>query len=201
VTAIDIGLLGHTTRAGSRTIQDEHWCRGCGDYAALDTVQAYLPSLGLAREKIVLFSGIGCTAQTPHYRNIDGIHTIHGRAPAIATGLAMGHADLSVWVVIKDGHTLAAGGNHLINAMHSNVNVKILLYDNQPDPLSLQCDITFLGRVTDNDTAGLTEVLSAAAAHRGSALVQIRPEGQRVSPSGILRHVNRATHDETVRSK
>lgn len=197
MTALDIGLLG---LAGSSPQQEEvHWCAGCGDYAALDTVQACLPSLGLRREKIVLFSGIGCAA-APHYREIDGVHSVHGRAPAIATGLAMGRPDLSVWVVIRDGHTMAAGGNHLINSLHTNVNIKVLLYDNKPDPLSMNCDLSFLGRVADSDTAGLTEVLTAAAGHRGSGLIQIRPGGPKITPTGILRQVQRPTHDQRVRA-
>lgn len=197
MTALDIGLLG---LAGSRTRQEEiHWCPGCGDYAALDTVQAYLPALGLQREKIVLFSGIGCDA-APHYRDIDGVHSVHGRAPAIATGLAMGRPDLSIWVIIRDGHTMAAGGNHLINSLRTNVNFKVLLYDTKPDPLSMNCDVSFLGRVMDDDTAGLTEVLSAAARHRGSGLIQIRTGGQQVRPTGILRRVERPTHEEQVRA-
>jgi 2-oxoglutarate/2-oxoacid ferredoxin oxidoreductase subunit beta len=197
MTALDIGLLG---LAGSRSRQEEfHWCSGCGDYAALDTVQAYLPSLGLRREKIVLFSGIGCHA-APHYREIDGVHSLHGRAPAIATGLAMGRPDLSVWVIIRDGHTMAAGGNHLINALHTNVNFTVLLYDNKPDPLSMDCDLSFLGRVADNDPGGLAEVLTAAARHRGSGLVQIRPGGPKISPTGILRQVQRPTHEQRVRA-
>ncbi|MBP2324315.1 pyruvate/2-oxoacid:ferredoxin oxidoreductase beta subunit [Kibdelosporangium banguiense] len=197
MTALDIGLRG---LAGSPVRQEEiHWCSGCGDYAVLDTVQAYLPSLGLAREKIVLFSGIGCHA-APHYRDIDGVHSVHGRAPAIATGVAMGRPDLSVWVIIQDGHTMAAGGNHLINSLHTNVNIKVLLYDNKPDPLSLTCDMSFLGRVADNDKDGLTEVLAAAAHHRGSGLIQIRPAGPKIRPTGILRQVHRPTHEQRVRA-
>jgi 2-oxoglutarate ferredoxin oxidoreductase subunit beta len=193
VTALDAGPLTSAT--------EPYWCPGCGDYVALDTVQASLPALGLERDKIVLFSGIGCLGQTPHYRNIDGIHAIHGRAPSIATLLAKGRPELSVWVIVRDGHTMMAGGNHLITAMGSNVNIKILLYDSQPDPLSLQCEISFLGRVQDTEDllagssidsarTGLTEVLSAAAYHQGAALIQVRPKGQRISPAGILRQVH-----------
>src|SRR6185295_15759655 len=114
---------------------------------------------------VVLFSGIGC--HTPHYRDIDGMRVIHGLEPSAATGLARNRPDLSVWVAIRDGHTMMAGGNSLITAMHSNVNVKILLYDNQPDPLSLQCEISFLARVEDSDQAAVTDVLAAAGRHRG----------------------------------
>ncbi|MET0132849.1 MAG: thiamine pyrophosphate-dependent enzyme [Kibdelosporangium sp.] len=200
MTAIDIGLLGF---AGARTTDQPapvHWCEGCGDYAELDTVQALLPGLGPAAGKIVLFSGIECSGQSPTYRLTGGVHVIHGRAPSIATGLAMGRPDLSVWIAIRDGHTLATGGNHLINTLHSNVDIKVLLYDNKPDPLAMNCDMTFLGRVGYSDRPGLAEVLTAAARHRGSALVQIRPAGQRVSPTGILRQVDRPTHTDRARA-
>ncbi|TCO52332.1 hypothetical protein [Actinocrispum wychmicini] len=184
MTATHIGL------AGTRIDGDTHWCPGCGDFAALDTVQAVLPTLGLERDKIVLFSGIGCTRFT-HHRIIDGMHVVHGQGPAVVSELATSRLDLSVWVVIRDGHTMTAGGNHLIDSLRSNVNVKVLLYDTQPDPLAVGCEITFLGRAADSDLAALTEVLSRAARHRGSALVQVRPDGQVISPAGVLRQVHR----------
>lgn len=201
MTATDIGLFGF---AGSRTATDEipvaHWCASCGEVVALDTVQAMLPGLGIEPGKIVLFSGIECSRETPYYVNIGGVHVVHGRAPSIATGLAMGRPDLSVWIVIRDGNTLMTGGNHLINTLHINVDIKVLLYDSEPDPMSMDCDVTFLGRAMYSDRAGLTEVLSAAAHHRGSALVQIRPAGQVISPTGILRHAERPTYSDRARS-
>ena len=107
------------------------WCPGCGDYAILAAVQSFMPELGLEREKIVFVSGIGCAARFPYYMQTYGMHSIHGRAPAIATGLAVSRPDLSVWVVSGDGDSLSIGGNHLIHALRRNVNIKILMLNNQ----------------------------------------------------------------------
>ncbi|UQA94653.1 2-oxoacid:ferredoxin oxidoreductase subunit beta [Streptomyces halobius] len=111
--------------------QEVRWCPGCGDYAVLAAVQGFLPELGLARENIVFVSGIGCSSRFPYYMNTYGMHSIHGRAPAIATGLASSRRDLSVWVVTGDGDALSIGGNHLIHALRRNVNLKILLFNNR----------------------------------------------------------------------
>ena len=111
--------------------QEVRWCPGCGDYAILAAVQSFLPELGLARENIVFVSGIGCSSRFPYYLNTYGMHSIHGRAPAIATGLAASRPDLSVWVVTGDGDALSIGGNHLIHALRRNVNLKILLFNNR----------------------------------------------------------------------
>jgi len=111
--------------------QEVRWCPGCGDYAILAAVQKFMPELGLPRERIVFISGIGCAARFPYYMQTYGMHSIHGRAPAIATGLALSRPDLSVWVVTGDGDALSIGGNHLIHALRRNVNVKILLFNNQ----------------------------------------------------------------------
>jgi 2-oxoglutarate ferredoxin oxidoreductase subunit beta len=107
------------------------WCPGCGDYAILAALQSFMPELGLERERIVFVSGIGCAARFPYYMQTYGMHSIHGRAPAIATGLAVSRPDLSVWVVTGDGDALSIGGNHLIHALRRNVNIKILLFNNQ----------------------------------------------------------------------
>ena len=107
------------------------WCPGCGDYAVLAAVQSFMPALGLERERIVFISGIGCASRFPYYMQTYGMHSIHGRAPAIATGLSTSRPDLSVWVVTGDGDALSIGGNHLIHALRRNVNVKILLFNNQ----------------------------------------------------------------------
>ncbi|WP_333764629.1 2-oxoacid:ferredoxin oxidoreductase subunit beta [Streptomyces sp. IBSBF 2390] len=111
--------------------QEVRWCPGCGDYAILAAVQGFMPELGLARENIVFVSGIGCSSRFPYYMNTYGMHSIHGRAPAIATGLASSRQDLSVWVVTGDGDALSIGGNHLIHALRRNVNLKILLFNNR----------------------------------------------------------------------
>ena len=107
------------------------WCPGCGDYVILATVQSFLPELGIPRENVVFVSGIGCSSRFPYYLETYGMHSIHGRAPAIATGLATTRPDLSVWVVTGDGDALSIGGNHLIHALRRNVNLKILLFNNR----------------------------------------------------------------------
>jgi 2-oxoglutarate ferredoxin oxidoreductase subunit beta len=114
-----------------KTDQEVRWCPGCGDYAILAAVQGFLPELGLRRENVVFVSGIGCSSRFPYYMNTYGFHSIHGRAPAIATGLASSRPDLSVWVVTGDGDALSIGGNHLIHSLRRNVNLKILLFNNR----------------------------------------------------------------------
>ena len=185
--------------------QEVRWCPGCGDYAILAAVQGFMPELNIPRENIVFVSGIGCSSRFPYYMNTYGMHSIHGRAPAIATGLSVSRPDLSVWVVTGDGDALSIGGNHLIHALRRNVNLKILLFNNRiygltkgqysptsevgkitkstpmgsldypfnPVSLALGAEATFVGRALDSDRAGLTEVLRAAASHRGAALVEI----------------------------
>jgi 2-oxoglutarate/2-oxoacid ferredoxin oxidoreductase subunit beta len=111
--------------------QEVRWCPGCGDYAILAAFQAFLPQLEVPRENVVVVSGIGCSSRLPYYMNSYGMHSIHGRAPAIATGLAASRPDLSVWVVTGDGDALSIGGNHLIHALRRNVNIKILLFNNR----------------------------------------------------------------------
>ncbi|MEV2275944.1 2-oxoacid:ferredoxin oxidoreductase subunit beta [Nocardiopsis sp. NPDC049922] len=111
--------------------QEVRWCPGCGDYAILAAFQSFLPELGVPRENIVIVSGIGCSSRFPYYLSTYGMHSIHGRAPAIATGLASSRPDLSVWVVTGDGDGLSIGGNHLIHALRRNVNVNVLLFNNR----------------------------------------------------------------------
>jgi 2-oxoglutarate/2-oxoacid ferredoxin oxidoreductase subunit beta len=111
--------------------QEVRWCPGCGDYAILAAFQSFLPELDVPRENLVIVSGIGCSSRLPYYVNSYGLHSIHGRAPAIATGLAASRQDLSVWVITGDGDALSIGGNHLIHALRRNVNIKILLFNNR----------------------------------------------------------------------
>ena len=111
--------------------QEVRWCPGCGDYAVLASVRSFLPELGLRRENIVFVSGIGCSSRFPYYLDTYGMHSIHGRAPTIATGLAVTRPDLSVWVVTGDGDALSIGGNHLIHALRRNMNITILLFNNR----------------------------------------------------------------------
>jgi 2-oxoglutarate/2-oxoacid ferredoxin oxidoreductase subunit beta len=111
--------------------QEVRWCPGCGDYSVLAAVQFLLPELGVRPEKTVFVSGIGCSSRFPYYMETYGMHSIHGRAPAIASGIAVSRPDLDVWVVTGDGDGLSIGGNHLIHALRRNVNLKILLFNNQ----------------------------------------------------------------------
>src|SRR4029079_13723175 len=115
----------------STSDQEVRWCPGCGDYAVLKAVQNFLPDLGLRRENIVFVSGIGCSSRFPYYLETYGMHSIHGRAPSTATGIATSREDLSVWVVTGDGDALSIGGNHLIHALRRNVNMTILLFNNR----------------------------------------------------------------------
>ncbi len=217
MTAVDLGLpslggldLVPTDDAPQKakdfkSDQEVRWCPGCGDYVVLNAMQSFLPSLGLKRENIVFISGIGCSSRFPYYMNTYGMHSIHGRAPAIATGLAVTRPDLSVWVVTGDGDALSIGGNHLIHALRRNVNLKILLFNNRiygltkgqysptsepgkvtkstpmgsldypfnPLSLAIGAEASFVARTLDNDRAQLTSILTAAAQHRGSALIEI----------------------------
>jgi 2-oxoglutarate ferredoxin oxidoreductase subunit beta len=187
------------------TDQEVRWCPGCGDYVILNTIRNFLPELGLRRENMVFVSGIGCSSRFPYYLETYGLHSIHGRAPTLATGLALAREDLSVWVVTGDGDALSIGGNHLIHALRRNVNLTILLFNNRiygltkgqysptseigkvtkstpmgsldqpfnPVSVALGAEATFVGRALDSDRKGLSEVLRAAAQHRGAAFVEI----------------------------
>ena len=119
------------TKADFSSDQETRWCPGCGDYAILASVQGFMPELGIPPEKIVFVTGIGCAGRFVYYMDTYGMHGIHGRAPALATGVATSRPDLSVWVVSGDGDALSIGGNHLIHALRRNVPLKILLFNNQ----------------------------------------------------------------------
>jgi 2-oxoglutarate ferredoxin oxidoreductase subunit beta len=193
------------TRSDFVSDQEVRWCPGCGDYAILAAVQSVMPKLGIPREKFVFISGIGCSSRFPYYMNTYGLHGIHGRAPAIATGIATARPDLQVWVVTGDGDGLSIGGNHLIHALRRNVNLKILLFNNQiygltkgqysptsekgkvtkstpfgsletpfnPISLALAAESSFVARTYDVERKHLPQILERAAAHRGSAFVEI----------------------------
>ncbi|HEX2041445.1 MAG TPA: 2-oxoacid:ferredoxin oxidoreductase subunit beta [Acidimicrobiales bacterium] len=120
-----------TTKKDWASDQEVRWCPGCGDYSILTAVQMLMPELGVRRENTVFISGIGCSSRFPYYMNTYGVHSIHGRALAMATGLAVSRPDLDVWVVTGDGDSLSIGGNHLIHALRRNVNLTILLFNNQ----------------------------------------------------------------------
>ena len=199
------GGVGTLTRKDFVSDQEVRWCPGCGDYAILAAVQSVMPELGIPKEKMVFVSGIGCASRFPYYMNTYGLHGIHGRAPALATGIATARPDLSVWVVMGDGDALSIGGNHLIHALRRNVNLKMLMFNNQiygltkgqysptseqgkvtkstpfgslerpfnPISIALGAEATFVARTMDVARKHLPEVLRAAAAHRGSAFVEI----------------------------
>ena len=130
---------GHGDRAEPVTLskkdfvsdQEVRWCPGCGDYAILSTVQSFMPELGVPPHKMAFVTGIGCSGRFVYYMDTYGMHGIHGRAPALATGLASARPDISVWVVTGDGDALSIGGNHLIHALRRNVDIKILMFNNQ----------------------------------------------------------------------
>ena len=185
--------------------QEVRWCPGCGDYAVLAAFQGFMPELGIKRENTVIVSGIGCSSRFPYYVDTYGMHSIHGRATAIATGVATARGDVAVFVITGDGDALSIGGNHLIHVLRRNVNLTILLFNNRiygltkgqysptseigkitkstpmgsldnpfnPVSLALGAEATFVARTIDSDRKHLTGVLRAAAAHRGSSLVEI----------------------------
>ena len=193
------------TKKDFESDQDVRWCPGCGDYAILSTIQKMMPDLGVPREDIVFVSGIGCSSRFPYYMNTYGFHTIHGRAPAIATGLRMARPDLKVFVVTGDGDGLSIGGNHMLHILRRNVNVTILLFNNRiygltkgqysptselgkvtkstplgstdrpinPCAFALGVGATFVARTVDRNIAHMEETLKRAAAHRGTAFVEI----------------------------
>src|SRR5690606_35549752 len=144
------------TRADFQTDQEVRWCPGCGDYTILASVQTFLASLNRPREQFVFISGIDCSSRFPYYMNTYGIHSIHGRAPAIATGLATSHPDLSVWVVSGDGDALSIGGTHLIHALRRNVNLEPLLVNNRNDGLTKgqYSPTSELGKITKSTPMG-----------------------------------------------
>ncbi|MFQ5913233.1 MAG: 2-oxoacid:ferredoxin oxidoreductase subunit beta [Nitrospinota bacterium] len=193
------------TRKEFASDQIVRWCPGCGDYAILAQVQSVFPDVGVPREKIAFISGIGCAARFPYYMNTYGFHSIHGRAPAVATGLKAVNPELSVWVVTGDGDALSIGGNHLLHVLRRNVDVKILLFNNRiygltkgqysptsefgkrtkstplgsvdtplnPVSVALGAEATFVARTVDRDVKHMREILRKAAAHKGTAFVEI----------------------------
>jgi 2-oxoglutarate ferredoxin oxidoreductase subunit beta len=147
------------TKADFQSDQETRWCPGCGDYAVLSAIQQFMPELGIPPERIVFITGIGCAGRFSYYMDTYGMHGIHGRAPALATGLATAREDLSIWVVTGDGDSLSIGGNHLIHALRRNVPVKILLFNNQIYGLTKgQASPTSeLGKVTKSTPFGVSD--------------------------------------------
>ena len=193
------------TRKDFSSDQEVRWCPGCGDYAILANVQGVMPELGVPRERLVFVSGIGCASRFPYYMDTYGFHSIHGRAPAIATGISTTRPDLKVFVITGDGDGLSIGGNHLIHAMRRNVNLTIVLFNNQiygltkgqysptseigkitkstpmgsldypfnPVSLALGAEASFVARTIDTERAHLAALLEQAAAHEGSAFIEV----------------------------
>src|SRR5438045_3083326 len=196
---------GELTKKDFVSNQEVRWCPGCGDYAILNNVQKVMPELGIPREKMVFVSGIGCSSRFPYYMNTFGFHSIHGRAPTLATGLKVCRPDLQVWVITGDGDGLSIGGNHLIHAIRRNVDLKIVLFNNEiygltkgqysptsrtgtrtkssplgsidnplrPLSIAIGAEATFVARTVDVDVQHLTATLHRAAAHKGTAFVEI----------------------------
>ena len=193
------------TKKDFQTDQEVRWCPGCGDYAILSAVQSVFPELGIPREKFVIVSGIGCSSRFPYYVNTYGFHSIHGRAPAVATGIKVTRPDLEVWVATGDGDALSIGGNHTIHMLRRNVGIKVLLFNNRiygltkgqfsptsefgkkaksttygsvarpfhPLSLAIGAEATFVARSVDVFQQHLKETLKKAAAHQGSAFIEI----------------------------
>jgi 2-oxoglutarate ferredoxin oxidoreductase subunit beta len=198
-------VLPPLSKKDFQTDQEVRWCPGCGDYAILSAVQAVFPELGIARENFVVVSGIGCSSRFPYYMNTFGFHTIHGRAPAVATGIKSLRPDLEVWLATGDGDALSIGGNHTIHMLRRNVGIKVLLFNNRiygltkgqysptselhkkskstpfgsvdrpfnPLSLAIGAEATFVARSVDVFQGHLKETLKHAAAHKGSAFVEI----------------------------
>jgi 2-oxoglutarate/2-oxoacid ferredoxin oxidoreductase subunit beta len=147
------------TKADFQSDQETRWCPGCGDYAVLSAVQQFMPELGIPPERIVFITGIGCAGRFSYYMDTYGMHGIHGRAPALATGLASMREDLSIWIVTGDGDALSIGGNHLIHTLRRNVPVKILLFNNQIYGLTKgQASPTSeLGKITKSTPFGVAD--------------------------------------------
>src|SRR5688572_21872841 len=147
------------TKKDFESDQDVRWCPGCGDYAILSAVQKTMPDLGIPKDNIVFVSGIGCSSRFPYYMNTWGFHTIHGRAPAIATGLRVARPDLKVFVVTGDGDGLSIGGNHMLHALRRNVNVTVLLFNNRIYGLTKgqYSPTSELGKVTKSTPVGSSD--------------------------------------------
>jgi 2-oxoglutarate ferredoxin oxidoreductase subunit beta len=193
------------TKKDYQSDQDVRWCPGCGDYAILAQVQKVFADLVSDRDNTLFGSGIGCSSRFPYYMNTYGVHSIHGRAPALATGLKVSRPDLNVWVITGDGDALSIGGNHLIHCIRRNVDLKIILFNNRiygltkgqysptselgkrgpsspmgsadnpfnPLTVAIGAGASFVARCVDTDVKQLQETLRRAAAHKGTAFVEI----------------------------
>jgi 2-oxoglutarate ferredoxin oxidoreductase subunit beta len=222
------GATATLTRKDFMSDQEVRWCPGCGDYSILAQTQKVMPELGVPRERIVFISGIGCSSRFPYYMNTYGFHTIHGRAPAIATGLKTSRPDLMVWVVTGDGDALSIGGNHILHVLRRNVDLNIVMFNNRiygltkgqysptseigkrvksapfgaPDwplkPLgvAIGAEATFVARTIDTDTKHLVATLERAAAHKGTAFIEVYQNCNIYNDGAFAYLTDREVHDD-----
>ena len=209
--------------------QEVRWCPGCGDYAILHQVRKVFAKLGVLRENTVFVSGIGCSSRFPYYMNTYGFHGVHGRAPAIATGIKVANPDLDVWVVTGDGDGLSIGGNHLVHLLRRNLDIKVLLFNNRiygltkgqysptseagkktkstpygsidtplnPLSVAMASEASFVARATDVGKE-LGNILARAAAHKGTAFVEIYQDCNIFNHRAFAYATDRATRDDNT---
>jgi 2-oxoglutarate ferredoxin oxidoreductase subunit beta len=218
------------TPADFASDQDVRWCPGCGDYSILAQMKKVMSTLGLPREQTVFVSGIGCSSRFPYYMNTYGVHSIHGRAPALATGLKSSRPDLNVWVITGDGDALSIGGNHLMHTIRRNIDINIVLFNNRiygltkgqysptsplgkvtkstpvgsidnplhPLSIAIGCEATFVARTVDVNIKHLGETLRRAAAHRGTAFVEVYQNCNVFNDGAWDYATNRETKSDTI---
>ncbi|MDX2200661.1 MAG: 2-oxoacid:ferredoxin oxidoreductase subunit beta [Phycisphaerae bacterium] len=206
------------------------WCPGCGDYSILMQVQKVLAQLGVDRDRTVFVSGIGCSSRFPYYMNTYGFHTIHGRAPAVATGIKCANPELDVWVITGDGDGFSIGGNHILHLLRRNVNLKVILFNNRiygltkgqysptsevgkvtkstpfgsidgplnPLGVAIAAGATFIARTVDVDVQHQQQVLKRAAAHVGTAFVEVYQDCNVYNHKAWDYATDRETKPETV---
>jgi 2-oxoglutarate ferredoxin oxidoreductase subunit beta len=210
--------------------QEVRWCPGCGDYSILMQIQKVFADLGIQRENTVCVSGIGCSSRFPYYMSTYGLHGIHGRAPAIATGVKIANPNLNVWVITGDGDALSIGGNHFLHTIRRNVGVKIILFNNRiygltkgqysptsefgkhtkstpfgsidypihPISVAIGAEVTFVARCLDVDVKFQQQVLKRAAAHRGTAFVEVYQDCNVYNHGAYEYAADRQTRDDNV---
>ena len=221
---------GKLSKKDYKSDQEVRWCPGCGDYAILNAVQTAFADMGKDRDQVAIVSGIGCSSRFPYYMDTYGFHTIHGRAPAIATGLKIANPELDVWVVTGDGDALSIGGNHLIHLLRRDVGIKVLMFNNRiygltkgqysptseqgkvtkstpigsldapfnPLALAIGAGATFVARSVDIIGPHLQETIKAAAAHDGTAFVEIFQNCNIFNDKAYEPIVDRTVRDEQL---
>jgi len=218
------------TKKDFKSDQEVRWCPGCGDYGILNSVQSAFAKLGNSLENTVVVSGIGCSSRFPYYMETYGFHTIHGRAPTLATGVKVANPELDVWVVSGDGDALSIGGNHFVHVLRRNVGVKILLFNNRiygltkgqysptsergkvtkstpmgsldepfrPLSLAIGARASFVARSIDVFGAHLESMIAAAAAHEGTALIEIYQNCNIYNDGAFKSFTDKAQREERV---